>query len=96
MAINQNHSTDVISSTTGTVVINGLVLPMASASVLGGIKVGSGLSIDAGGVLTTTSGGSSGGLSILSRVGSTVIVAITSFSVPVLNRTGTIVQVGLN
>lgn len=37
----------------------GYVLPIASASSLGGIKVGSGLSIDANGVLSTTGGGGS-------------------------------------
>lgn len=37
----------------------GYVLPIASASLLGGIKVGSGLSIDANGVLSTTGGGGS-------------------------------------
>ena len=35
-------------------------LPTASATVLGGIKIGSGLSIDAGGVVTVASGGSVG------------------------------------
>jgi hypothetical protein len=35
---------------------NNYTLPLASASVLGGVKVGSGLSIDGGGVLSATSG----------------------------------------
>ena len=35
-------------------------LPIASATVLGGVKVGSGLSIDGSGVLTTTGGGGGG------------------------------------
>lgn len=36
----------------------GYTLPIASASVLGGIKVGTGLNIDGGGVLSTTGGAS--------------------------------------
>lgn len=39
----------------------GYVLPIASASTLGGIKVGSGLSIDANGVLSATGGGGGSG-----------------------------------
>ena len=35
-------------------------LPMASPTVLGGIKIGTGLSIDAGGVVTVATGGSVG------------------------------------
>ena len=38
----------------------GYVLPIASPTVLGGIKIGTGLSIDAGGVVTVASGGSVG------------------------------------
>tara|TARA_B100002019_G_scaffold281093_1_gene284769 strand:+ start:1604 stop:4276 length:2673 start_codon:yes stop_codon:yes gene_type:complete len=38
----------------------GYTLPTSSATVLGGIKIGSGLSIDAGGVVSVASGGSVG------------------------------------
>ncbi len=38
----------------------GYVLPIAAAGTLGGIKIGAGLSIDAGGVVTVASGGSVG------------------------------------
>ena len=38
----------------------GYTLPIASSTVLGGIKIGAGLSIDAGGVVTVASGGSVG------------------------------------
>lgn len=37
---------------------NNYTLPIASGTVLGGIKVGTGLAIDAGGILSTTGGGS--------------------------------------
>lgn len=40
----------------------GYTLPIASANVLGGIKVGSGLVIDANGVLSAPGGGGSGGI----------------------------------
>ena len=42
----------------------GYVLPIASASTLGGIKVGSGLSINASGVLSVTGGGGGGGSTV--------------------------------
>ena len=42
----------------------GYVLPIASASTLGGIKVGSGLSINSNGVLSVTGGGGGGGSTV--------------------------------
>ena len=49
----------------------GYVLPIASASTLGGIKVGSGLSIDANGVLSATGGGGSGTVTDVKMNGTT-------------------------
>ena len=42
--------------------VNQYSLPTASSSTLGGVKVGTGLSIDANGVLSTTGGGGSGNI----------------------------------
>lgn len=42
------------------------ILPIASASTLGGVKIGSGLSIDSEGVLSATGGGSGGGGTVTS------------------------------
>ena len=55
MGLNLNHSTDTISSSSGgNITVTNLVLPTASASTLGAIKVGTGLSIDGTGVLSAT------------------------------------------
>ncbi len=55
----------------------GYVLPIASASTLGGIKVGSGLSIDANGVLSATGGGG-GSVDHLSDIGDVTITDLAN------------------
>ena len=50
-------------------------LPIASSTVLGGIKIGTGLSIDAGGVVTVASGGSVGLQARQSFSGTTTLLA---------------------
>ena len=58
-----NNGDLVVSKTTGdaTLQLDHYTLPTASDTTLGGIKVGSNLSIDANGVLSATGGGSGGG-----------------------------------
>jgi plastocyanin len=67
ISINGNTGTNgqVLTSTGSglswtTIAPGNYTLPMASPTVLGGIKIGTGLSIDAGGVVTVASGGSVG------------------------------------
>ncbi len=68
MALTINHQTNDISATSGSMTIDGAAvggggsytLPTASGSTLGGIKIGSGLSIDGSGVVTASGGGGGG------------------------------------
>lgn len=71
---NEGSTVDSVNGKTGTVILTAAdvgampagasvdyTLPVATSQVLGGVKVGEGLSIDASGVLSVSGGGSSGG-----------------------------------
>ena len=83
IAINGNTGTNgqVLTSTGSgglswtTIAPGNYTLPMASATVLGGIKIGTGLSIDAGGVVTVATGGSVGLQARQSFSGTTTLLA---------------------
>lgn len=68
-------------------VTSGYDLPNASASILGGIKVGGGLTIDGSGVLST---GTSGNLPVGTRSGTDVNVTIGGSTFSVTGRSGPI------
>jgi hypothetical protein len=59
---------------------NNYTLPTASSSTLGGIKIGSGLSIDGSGVVTASGGGGGGGSFSAINVASRIINSDTTVS----------------
>lgn len=69
----QIATTEFVTAAVGS---NGSTLPAASASTLGGIKVGTNLSIDADGVLSANGSGGSGGSSTLAGLTDTTITSI--------------------
>tara|TARA_R110002012_G_scaffold169893_3_gene334032 strand:+ start:2008 stop:2949 length:942 start_codon:yes stop_codon:yes gene_type:complete len=84
-----------VNQTTGDVVITATyALPNASASVLGGIKVGNNLSIDANGVLSASGGGGGGGAvdSVNGKTGTVVLTAADVSAIP-LNDWSSLPQV---
>ena len=82
LAGNNVTITSTGNSGTGVVTINATgggnyTLPTASPSVLGGVKVGSGLSIDGSGILSATGGG--GGFAVEYEIGTFVANTVTGF-----------------